>query len=422
MKKFFIIFLFLLSFLNFVKVSEAGEVLNAYLFYGEGCPHCAKEEAFLDSIKSKYPTLKINTFEVYYNKDNGELMTKASKALGVTANGVPFFILGDKHFIGFSENITPKEIENRINECLVNVCPDSIENIITNTGIIKENPKKNPELKDLKTGNSVIDEVSADVIREEGLKEKKEKIIDVPFLGEINVYDFSLPIITLVLGLLDGFNPCAMWTLIFLISLLLGMENRKRMWTLGMAFIVASGAVYFLFMSAWLNLILFLGFIVIVRIIIGLVALLGGGYSLREFFVNKESVCKVGDEDKKEKVFEKLKAITKKNNLFIALSGIILLAFVVNLIELVCSAGLPAVYTQILTMNDLSSAQYYLYILLYIFFFMLDDLLVFIIAMLTLRMTGLSSKYARFSHLIGGIIMIVIGILLIFKPEWLMFG
>ncbi len=408
MKKFFIIFLFIISFLQFSKISEAGDTLNAYLFYGQGCPHCAKEEEFLESIKDKYPTLKVNTFEVYYNKENGELMSKVSKTLGVTANGVPFFVLGDKTFVGFSENITPKEIESRINECLVNTCPDSV--------LVFLSPKKDTTETKIEPVLKIQEDAKIEIETE------NEKMIDVPILGQVDAYDFSLPVITLVLGLLDGFNPCAMWTLIFLISLLLGMENRKRMWTLGTAFIVVSGAVYFLFMSAWLNLILFLGFIAIVRIIIGLVALFGGGYSIREFFINKENVCKVGDESKKEKVFEKLKAITKKNNLFIALSGIILLAFVVNLIELVCSAGLPAVYTQILAINNLSNTQYYLYILLYIFFFMLDDLLVFIVAMVTLRMTGFSGKYARYSHLIGGIIMIIIGVLLIFKPEWLMFG
>ncbi|ETB64139.1 TPA: hypothetical protein DIC38_00530 [Candidatus Nomurabacteria bacterium] len=417
MKKFIVIFLFVLSFLQFAKISYAEE-LNAYFFYGQGCPHCAKEEVFLDSIKDKYPTLQINTFEVYYNKENGELMSKVSKILGVTANGVPFFVLGDKSFIGFSESVTPREIETRINECIVNTCSDSIKSLIIKPQVITEIQKENIEIK----SSEVVDTASVEIKTEGNINKEKEKIIDVPFLGELNVYDFSLPFITLVLGLLDGFNPCAMWTLIFLISLLLGMENKKRMWTLGIAFIVVSGAVYFLFMSAWLNLILFLGFIAIVRIIIGLVALFGGGYSLREFFINKENVCKVGDENKKEKVFERLKIITKKNNLFIALSGIILLAFVVNLIELVCSAGLPAVYTQILAMNDLPKAGYYLYILLYIFFFMLDDLFVFIIAMVTLRMTGLSGKYARFSHLIGGTIMIIIGVFLIFKPEWLMFG
>ena len=224
------------------------------------------------------------------------------------------------------------------------------------------------------------------------------------------------------MGLLDGFNPCALWTLFFLISLLLGMNDRKRMWTLGVAFIVASASVYFIFMSAWLNLVLFLGIIIWVRLFIALLALFGGGYSIREFFINKTNVCKVTGNEKRQKVFEKLRNIVKQNNLWIALGGIVLLAFLVNLVELICSAGLPAVFTQVLAMNNLSTWGYYSYILLYILFFMIDDLFVFFIAMITFKMTGITTKYAKYSHLIGGVIMVVIGILLIFKPEWLMFG
>jgi hypothetical protein len=257
--------------------------------------------------------------------------------------------------------------------------------------------------------------------------EKKEVVgipekMDLPIIGEIETKNFSLPVLTVVLGVLDGFNPCAMWTLVFLISLLLGLKDRKRMWTLGIVFIVTSAFVYFLFMAAWLNFILFIGMVTWVRVIIGLVALSGGIYNLREYVVNKDANCKVTNKERRQKVFQKLKDITHKESFLLAIGGIILLAFAVNLVEAVCSAGLPAVYTQILSLNDLSKTEYYLYILLYIFFFMLDDLIIFFVAMKTLHMTGASKKYSRFSKLIGGFLMVVIGILLIFKPELLMFG
>jgi hypothetical protein len=148
----------------------------------------------------------------------------------------------------------------------------------------------------------------------------------------------------------------------------------------------------------------------------------GGVYNLREYFINKESGCKVTGDEKRQRVFEKLKAITQKQQFWLALGGIIILAGAVNLVELICSAGLPVVFTQILALSNLAKWQYYLYMLLYIFIFMLDDLIVFIVAMVTLKMTGITTKYTRLSHLIGGILMLIIGLLLIFKPEWLMFG
>ncbi len=108
--------------------------------------------------------------------------------------------------------------------------------------------------------------------------------------------------------------------------------------------------------------------------------------------------------------------------MIIALVGVAVLAFSVNLIELLCSAGLPVIFTQMLTMNDLTTVQHYLYIFLYIFFFMLDDMIVFIVSMLTLEAFGITTKYTKYSHLIGGLLMLVIGLLLIFRPEVLMFG
>jgi len=244
----------------------------------------------------------------------------------------------------------------------------------------------------------------------------------LPLLGEINAVSFSLPLLTIVMGALDGFNPCAMWTLLFLISLLLGMQDRKRMWILGVAFIFTSALVYFLFMSAWLNLILFLGLVVGVRIIIGGLALLGGGYNLKEFLFNRAGGCRVAGDEKRQKVFQKIKIIIGQHSFWLALGGIILLAFAINLVELICSAGLPAVYAQVLALNKLTSWQYYLYILLYILFFMLDALFVFFVAMITLQMTGITTKYTKYSRLIGGLLMLLIGLLLIFKPAWLMFG
>ncbi len=194
------------------------------------------------------------------------------------------------------------------------------------------------------------------------------------------------------------------------------------MWILGTAFILTSGFVYFLFLSAWLNLFLFLGFVFWVRIIIGLIALGAGSYSLWDCFKNRAGGCKVVDGEKRRKVFDKIKTITQNKTFIFSLIGIILLAFAVNLVELVCSAGLPAIYTQILALNNLPSWQYYSYLVFYVFIFMIDDLVVFIIAMITLKATGMESKYAKYSRLVGGIIILLIGLLMLFKPEVLMFG
>ena len=366
---------------------------DLYFFWANGCPHCSNEKEFLKELEQKYLALEIHYLEVTRDKESIELLKRVGKELDVNISGVPFTVVGEHYFIGYNEQ-TGVAIEEAVQCALQNGCYDAVGSLVTSSVPFSE-PQKTKTIP--------------------------EKI-ELPFIGEMETKNLSLPALTIIIGALDGFNPCAMWVLLFLISLLLGMEDRKRMWILGSVFIVTSAFVYFLFMSAWLNLILFLGFIVWVRIIIGLVAIIGGGYSLKEYFTNKEATCKVTNNEKRKKVFENLKAVTQKQKLWMAVGGIILLAFAVNLVELICSAGLPAVYVQILTLTELPAWQYYAYLVLYIFVFMLDDLFVFFVAMKTLQIAGITTKYTRAARLIGGVIMLIIGISLIFKPELLMFG
>jgi hypothetical protein len=193
------------------------------------------------------------------------------------------------------------------------------------------------------------------------------------------------------------------------------------MWILGSSFIIASGAVYFLFLAAWLNLFLFLGFVLWVRIVIGLVALGSGGLHIRSWWKNREG-CEIIEEEKRKKMFDKIRNIIAEKKFWLAVSGVVILAGAVNLVELVCSAGLPAVYTQVLALANLPTWQYYGYLFLYIFIFMFDDMLIFFIAMTTLRMKAIEAKFTKYSSLIGGVIMLIVGLLLLFKPGWLMFG
>jgi len=368
--------------------------VTVHFFYGDGCSHCAAEESFLGSLKDLYKEkLDIQYYEVWGSPSNLELLSKVSSNLGKGYSGVPVTIIGKNYISGFSTaQTTGVQIKRALDDCLNDPggdCEDIVYPLINSSTVSSE-------------------EVNAD------------STIKLPILGEINPKTVSLPLITVVLGLLDGFNPCAMWTLLFLISILLGMKSKKRRWILGASFILASGFVYFLFMVAWLNFFLFLGFVSWIRKIIGLFAILFGVYHMWKFYKNRDGGCDTADDEKRQKVFEKIREITQSKNFVLALIGIILLAMAVNLVELVCSAGFPAIYTGILALNNLPKVTYYLYILFYIFFFTLDDIIVFSIAMVTLEAVGIQSKYARISSLAGGILLAAIGILLIIKPEILM--
>ncbi len=368
--------------------------VNLYLFWSQGCPHCLAEKQFLSRLEKKYPYLRIRSFEVTASGANLELLKKVGDLFNVTISGVPFTVVGRDYFTGwYNEETTGAAIEQAVRRNWEKGTPDALGDLLG----LASPPPAPPKT---------------------AIPEK----IKVPLLGELAVRQLSLGALTIVIGALDGFNPCAMWVLILLLGLLLGMEDSKKRWILGSSFIGASALVYFLIMVAWLNLFLFLGFLLWVRIIIALVALGAGFYNLREYFTAGAAVCKVTERGKPLLIFDKVKGFIHRQSFWLALGGIIILAFAVNVVELICSAGFPVVYLQILSLTPMAAWQYYLYILLYIFIFMLDDLVVFFAAMLTFQVTGMSVKYKKFSNLVGGCLMILLGFLLIFRPEALMFG
>jgi hypothetical protein len=193
------------------------------------------------------------------------------------------------------------------------------------------------------------------------------------------------------------------------------------MWALGGAFLLASAGVYYVFMAAWLNLLLSFGALGWVRVAVGLAALAGGAYYISEFIRNPAMACKVTDPDQRQRLMDRMRGIVRERRFLMALIGIMTVAVAVNLIELLCSAGIPAVYAQVLALSAMPAWQHHLCLLLYVFVFMLDDVAVFAAAMLSLQAAGLTGRYARFSHLIGGGVLAGLGVLLVFRPEWLTF-
>jgi len=239
---------------------------------------------------------------------------------------------------------------------------------------------------------------------------------EMPFLGNIDLTAISLPVLAILLGLVDGFNPCAMWVLVFLIALLMDVEDKKKMWIIVGTFIFASGLLYFLFMTAWLNVFLMLGYIRILTVIIGMVALGGGILSVKEYLTTKGNLeCKVETEDSHKKTMQKIQNIVAQPFTIPIILAIFALAFVVNSVEFVCSAAIPAIFTQILVLSNISTIEQYGYILLYILFFMLDDLIIFSLAVFAVS-SDVVQKYSKYCRLIGGIVLILLGLMLLFAP------
>jgi len=374
---FLTIFLFLGVKVDFSLAQQnSGEII---FFYSAICPHCEDEKEFLGNLEKKYPEIEVKKYEVLYHSKNQEILKDFYENYQVPEGKrgwVPVTFTPTRYFIGFSQQIA-EDIENCIKECVVGERPT---------------PQK----------------------------------IKIPIFGSVDISKMSLPILTITLGAMDGLNPCAMWILLFLIALLINIRSRKKMWLVGGTFIAASGIVYYLILTAWLNLFLAISYVNLTRILIGAFALGVGIWQIKNFITYHPGVCKVlgisSRIEKKLKMKERAERIATSPLTFGLIGGLIVLALGVNLVEFFCSAGLPAIYTRILTLSEISTLSYYLYLLLYTFIFMLDDLIIFSLAVITLSRIGFTEKYNYWATLIGGLLILILGILLIFKPEFLMFG
>ena len=357
---------------KYTKTKIEKNKVNLYLFHGQECPHCEEERGWLKELEKNYKEqLNIYYFEVWHNNDNAKIMKDVSEELLIVKKAVPLTIIGEKYYIGYS-NAIGSRIESTIKEYL--------------------------EIKD-------------------------DNKLNIPILGEVNIKDVSIPLVAVILGFVDGFNPCAMWILLFLINLLFGMNNRKKAWILGLTFLFISGLVYFLSMIG-INFVLSIATIKWMKIAIAVFILIAGILNLRKYLKikNEEVGCTVVDFKKRRKLITKMKDIIKTKSFGISLMGIIVLATTVNLIEMACSLGFPVVFNELLTVNNVVGITKIIYLLIYIFFYMIDDMVVFAISMITLEATGITNKYNKLCTLISAIIMIIMGLLLIIKPDWLMFN
>jgi glutaredoxin len=358
------------------------EKLTVHFFYLPSCPHCTEQKPIYFEVKSERTDILFIEHDAS-SQEGSKLFYQMARDSGLDTSklGVPTIFVGEHALIGVQSK---EQILGAIDEC-INSC-------------------KGEEYQKIETTQKA----------ETGFSD-----YELPFLGRTDLTKWSLPTLAIILGLIDGFNPCAMWVLVYLIGMLIGVKDKKRIWIIVGSFVLASGILYFLFMTAWLNIFLLLGYIKILTIIIGLVALGGGIISLKEYITTKGSLtCKVGDEKSHEKTINRIDKIISQPLSWAIVLSMIGLAFVINSVEFACSAAIPAVFTQILSLSGLSAIQHYAYIALYVLFFMFDDFIIFGMAAFAIG-SSFGEKYAKYCKLFGGIIMTILGLIMVFAPHLL---
>ena len=363
------------------------------VFVREGCPRCADAEDFLAELRPTRPWLRVRLLDVGRDEAARARLAALAAERSVSAVGVPAFHARGQLLIGFSG----RETSGRQLLALLEggAAPGS--------------------------GGEVCPPEAPDASCVPPAPASPEGTVEVPWAGRVSVERLGLPAFTLLLGLIDGFNPCAMWVLLFLLSLLIHLKDRRKMFVVGGTFVLTSGLVYFLFMAAWLNVFLLVGLSRLTQVLLGLAALGIGLLNVKDFLAFHRGPTLSIPERAKPGLYARTRRLLEEKPLLSAMGGVVVLALLVNLVELACTAGLPAVYTQVLAMRRLPGWQYYAYLALYNVAYILDDSVMLLVAVVTLSQRKLQERAGRWLKLLSGGVMLTLGLLLLVWPRALLF-
>lgn len=350
---------------------EHGEVrVHLYFFWTQSCPHCREARPVVERIAERSPWLVVHSHDVSTDPAGRALYIEIAELLGEQARYVPAFAVCETLTQGFEGEA---QLEARLQACRTQQTAGAPSSVAGET-------------------------------------------VKLPLLGEVDVRAWSLPATTIVLAGLDAFNPCAFFVLLFLLSLLVRSHSRGRMVLIAAIFIVVSGVWYFVFMAAWLNVFLWFGELRWMTLAAGVVAVGMAALNIKDFFAPARGPSLSIPESKKPGLFARMRRLARATSLPSALLATVVLAAAANTYELLCTAGLPMIYTRVLTMAELTVAQYYLYLGLYNLVYVVPLVVITAIFIKTLGTRKLQEHEGRALKLLSGLMMLGLGVALLVAP------
>lgn len=421
------------------QTASAADHPILYLFWGDGCPHCHDEKEFLKDFPQKYPEVEMRWFEIWNHKEFALLAEAMRQQYKITAASVPITLIGRWSLVGYSgDEKSGQEIEAQVVDCIKNGCVDALATLGPRQAVwlVQEQAAKRAPLgwelfpatiaprKDM-TFNVALPAPHTTPAPSSSANAPEENTADVPLFGKISADKLGMPLFTLVIAGLDGFNPCAMWVLSFLLTIVIHAHSRKKILLIGSIFVITSGVIYFIFMVGWLNLYqisLLKRYGNYLRIAVALVAIVMGVINCKDFFFFKRGISLTIPESAQPKLFKKMRELAHSQATFGMIFGTIVLAVTANLIEFGCTLGLPAIFTNILTQQKFSAFQQYFYLTVYNVIYVVP--LAAIVGVFAWKMGGrkLTEKEGRILKLVGGLLMLTLGVILLIKPELLRFS
>jgi thiol-disulfide isomerase/thioredoxin len=363
--------------------------IDLYFFWSETCPHCARAHPFVEDLAEARPWLDLHALQVTGSPMAREWFGALAERVGAGIQGVPTFFACGEMLVGYD---TPggmgRRLERLVDRCHAALTADTA-GAASQTTDAAEGPAAGPAP------------------------------VEIPLLGTVSPEALSLPVLTVVLGGLDAFNPCAFFVLLFLLSLMVHARSRARMLAVGGLFVLVSGLLYFAFMAAWLNLFLVVGGLWWITTVAGAVAVVLALVNIKDFVWFRQGVTLSIPENRKPGLFARMRGLISAESLPAMLAGTAALAVAANTYELLCTTGFPLVYTRALTLQDLSTPAYYLYLAAYNVVYVLPLLAIVIVVTATLGARKLSEAQGRVLKLLSGLMMLGLGVVLLAAPDLL---
>ena len=375
-----------------IAQSKEPDQVNIYFFWGEGCPHCEEEKPFLNSLVNKYPRANLVDYEVWYNADNQAIFQQFADTLGFDPSAVPATIIGGKHWIGYLDSLNP-EIEAALQDCLNGLCETDVGSVISSQPSITTQPQ---------------------LIQPTPISGSE---INVPLFGNIDLDKQSLLISTAVIGFVDGFNPCSLWVLSILLALTLHSGSRTKILVVGLTFLLVTSIIYGLFIAGVFTLLSYIGYLKWIQIAIALIALMFGIVNIKDYFWYKEGVSFTISDKRKPKMYKNMRsAVVNPRTIIGLIASSAALAVGVSFIEFSCTAGFPVIWSNLMVANNVSKTNFILLLALYMAIYLIDELVIFAFAAITMRASKMEEKHGRLLKLISGVIMFILGLVMAVNP------
>jgi cytochrome c biogenesis protein CcdA len=246
------------------------------------------------------------------------------------------------------------------------------------------------------------------------------EVLTIPLLGQINLADQSLVVMTSLIAFIDGFNPCSLWVLSMLLAMVInsGAQKRRKVLVVGLTFLTVATLVYGLFMIGLVNVFAYVGFLGWIQAAVAFLALAFAAINIKDYFFFKEGVSLTISDQHKPGIFRGMRRIMQSDrSLFATMGATAALALGVTLVELPCTAGFPMIWSAIVARHEVGLQGFLLLLGLYLLIFLLDELFVFGTVVVTLKASRFEESHGRVLKLIGGMIMLALALMLLIEPE-----